>query len=192
MGKVQGLNKQFTEKDVKRMRNLIQGKHGEKTGQSVGYAKKDTHYKEGDVWEQDGRKWTIKEGIKQNITKLDTAKKAHLLPIFCPNCRSKMHSDLDKPYYNIHKKCFNCVVEFEHHLKTSGLYETYVKKINNADIDGVIEEFKAYIESELTLSNNSFITEQGDVEKWNGGPNVEKVLEGLSKTIEHLQNMKSK
>ena len=192
MGKVQGLNKQFTEKDVKRMRNLIQGKHGEKTGQSVGYAKKDTHYKEGDVWEQDGRKWTIKEGIKQNITKLDTAKKAHLLPIFCPNCRSKMHSDLDNPYYNIHKKCFNCVVEFEHHLKTSGLYETYVKKINNADIDGVIEEFKAYIESELTLSNNSFITEQGDVEKWNGGPNVEKVLEGLSKTIEHLQNMKSK
>jgi len=192
MGKVQGLNKQFTEKDVKRMRNLIQGKHGEKTGQSVGYAKKDTHYKEGDVWEQDGRKWTIKEGIKQNITKLDAAKKAHLLPIFCPNCSSKMHSDLDKPYYNIHKKCFNCVVEFEHHLKTSGLYETYVKKINNADIDGVIEEFKAYIESELTLSNNSFITEQGDVEKWNGGPNVEKVLEGLSKTIEHLQNMKSK
>jgi|TARA_R110002153_G_C13255675_1_gene492006 hypothetical protein len=192
MGKVQGLNKQFTEKDVKRMRNLIQGKHGEKTGQSVGYAKKDTHYKEGDVWEQDGRKWTIKEGIKQNITKLDAAKKAHLLPIFCPNCGSKMHSDLDKPYYNIHKKCFNCVVEFEHHLKTSGLYETYVKKINNADIDGVIEEFKAYIESELTLSNNSFITEQGDVEKWNGGPNVEKVLEGLSKTIEHLQNMKSK
>ena len=123
MSKVQGLNKQFTEKDVTRMRNLIQGKHGEKTGQNVGYAKKTIHYKEGDVWEQDG---------------------------------------------------------------------TYVKKINNADIDGVIEEFKLFIESELTLNNNSFITEQGDVEKWNGRPNVEKVLEGLSKTIEHLQNMKSK
>jgi len=192
MGKVQGLNKQFAEKDVKRMRNLIQGKHGEKTGQSVGYAKKDTHYKEGDVWEKDGRKWTIKNGIKQNITKLDTAKKAHLMPLFCPNCRSKMHSDIDKPYYNIHKKCFNCVVEFEHHLKTSGLYETYVKKINNADIDGVIEEFKLFIEAELSISNNSFITEQGDVEKWVGRPNAEKVLEGLAKTIEHLKSIKSK
>jgi len=192
MSKVQGLNKQFTERDVKRMRNLIQGKHGEKTGQSVGYAKKDIHYKEGDVWELDGRKWTIKNGIKQNITKLDKAKKAHLMPLFCPNCGSKMHSDIDKPYYNIHKKCFNCVVEFEHHLKTSGLYETYVKKINNADIDGVIEEFKLFIEAELSISNNSFITEQGDVEKWVGRPNAEKVLEGLAKTIEHLKSIKSK
>ena len=192
MSKVQGLNKQFTEKDVKRMRNLIQGKHGEKVGQSVGYAKKTTHYKEGDVWETDGRKWTIKDGIKQNITKLDAAKKAHIMPLFCPNCGSKMHSDIDKPYYNIHKKCFNCVVEFEHHLKTSGLYEAYVKKINNADIDGVIEEFKLFIEAELSISNNSFITEQGDVEKWVGRPNVEKVLEGLAKTIEHLESIKSK
>jgi len=192
MSKVQGLNKQFTEKDVKRMRNLIQGKHGEKVGQSVGYAKKTKHYKEGDVWEADGRKWTIKNGIKQNITKLDAAKKAHLMPLFCPNCGSKMHTDIDKPYYNIHKKCFNCVVEFEHHLKTSGLYETYVKKINNADIDGVIEEFKLFIEAELSISNNSFITEQGDVEKWVGRPNVEKVLEGLAKTIEHLESIKSK
>jgi len=192
MSKVQGLNKQFTEKDVKRMRNLIQGKHGEKVGQSVGYAKKTIHYKEGDVWEADGRKWTIKNGIKQNITKLDAAKKAHIMPLFCPNCGSKMHSDIDKPYYNIHKKCFNCVVEFEHHLKTSGLYEAYVKKINNADIDGVIEEFKLFIEAELSISNNSFITEQGDVEKWVGRPNAEKVLEGLAKTIEHLESIKSK
>ena len=190
MGKVQGLNKQFTEKDVKRMRNLIQGKHGEKTGQSVGYAKKDTHYKEGDVWEQDGRKWTIKEGIKQNITKLDTAKKAHLLPIFCPNCSSKMHSDLDKPYYNIHKKCFNCVVEFEHDLKKAGLYEAYSKNIHNSEIDSFIEGFKAFIESELSQNNNSFVTEQGDVENWVGGPNRERVLESLDKTIKHLENLK--
>ena len=192
MSKVQGLNKEFSEKDINRMRNLIQGKHGEKVGQSVGYTKKTIEYKEGDVWEADGRKWTIKEGIKQNITKLDKAKKAHIMPIFCPNCGSKMHSDIDKPYYNIHKKCFNCVVEFEHHLKTSGLYEAYVKKINNADIDGVIEEFKLFIEAELSISHNSFITEQGDVEKWVGRPNVEKVLEGLAKTIEHLESIKSK
>lgn len=73
MSKVQGLNKQFTERDVNRMRNLIQGKHGDKVGQSVGYSKQEKDYKEGDVWEEDGRKWTIKEGIKQNITKLDKA-----------------------------------------------------------------------------------------------------------------------
>ncbi len=190
MSKVQGLNKQFTEKDVNRMRNLIQGKHGDKVGQSVGYSKHDNDYKEGDIWEADGRKWTIKDGIKQNITKLDKAKKAHMMPIFCPNCGSKMHTDLDKPYYNIHKKCFNCVVEFEHHLRTSGLYEVYESKIINSEIDNWVNEFKAYIESELHTTNNSFITEQGDVERWVGAPNKDKVMEGLEKTIKHLNSFK--
>ena len=31
-GKVQGLNKEFQKRDVERMRNLIQGKYGEKNG----------------------------------------------------------------------------------------------------------------------------------------------------------------
>ena len=30
-GKVQGLNREFAKKDVERMRNLLQGKYGEKT-----------------------------------------------------------------------------------------------------------------------------------------------------------------
>lgn len=190
MSKVQGLNKQFTERDVNRMRNLIQGKQGEKVGQSIGYSKHEKTYKEGDIWEEDDRKWTIKDGIKQNITKLDKAKKLHIMPIFCPNCGSKMHTDLDKPYYNIHKKCFNCVVEFEHHLKVAGLYEIYEAKIINSEIDNWINEFKAYLESELSITNKSFISEQGDLEKWTGGPNKEKVLEGLDKTIEYLNSLK--
>jgi hypothetical protein len=191
MSKVQGLNKQFSEKDVSRMRNLIQGKYGEKVGQSVGYAKHDQDYKEGDVWERDGRKWTIKDGITQNITKLDKAKKAYLLPIFCPNCSSKMHTDLDTAYYNIHKKCLNCVIDFEADLRQSGLFEAYESKIINSELDGFIESFKAYIESELSnQSNQGFISEQGDVEKWSGSINRDRVLEGLEKTIEHLNSLK--
>ena len=184
------LKKQFGEKDVQRARNLIQGKVDAKTGEGIGYRKKQEFYEEGDVWEVDGRKWTIKDGIKQNITKLDKAKKAHVMPIFCPNCRSKMNVNLDKDFYNIHKKCFNCVVEFEHDLKKAGLYEAYSKNIHNSEIDSFIEGFKAFIESELSQNNNSFITEQGDVEKWIGGPNKERVLESLDKTIKHLEKLK--
>ena len=88
------------------------------------------------------------------------------------------------------KKCFNCVVEFEHHLKVAGLYEAYESKIINSEIDNFINEFKTYIEAELTLSNKGFITEQGDVENWVGAPNKLKVLEGLNKTIEHLNSLK--
>ena len=184
------LKKQFGEKDVQRARNLIQGKVDARTGEGIGYSKKQEFYEEGDVWEVDGRKWTIKDGIKQNITKLDKAKKAHVMPIFCPNCGGVMNVKLDKDFYNIHKKCFNCVVKFEHDLKKAGLYEAYSKNIHNSEIDSFIEGFKAFIESELSQNNNSFITEQGDVEKWIGGPNKERVLESLDKTIKHLEKLK--
>jgi len=68
------LKKDFKEKDVQRLRNLVQGKYGEKTSTSIGYTKQQEFHDEGDIWEEDGRKWTIKNGIKQNVTKLDKAK----------------------------------------------------------------------------------------------------------------------
>jgi hypothetical protein len=68
------LKKEFKEKDVQRLRNIIQGKEDERTTTSIGYTKKEEFHAEGDVWEEDGREWTIKNGIKQNITKLDKAK----------------------------------------------------------------------------------------------------------------------
>ena len=83
--KVTGLKKEFQEKDVERLRNLIQGKHGNKTRSSVGFSKADEFHAEGDIWESNGRTWTIKEGIKQNITKLDiTTKHLSLIHISEP------------------------------------------------------------------------------------------------------------
>ena len=81
------LKKEFNPKDVSRLRNLIQGKYGDNTTTGVGYTKSFIYREENDVWEEDGRKWTIKNGIKQNITKLDEAKKTHLLPLLCPSCK---------------------------------------------------------------------------------------------------------
>ena len=184
------LKKEFNKKDVERLRNLVKGKYGEKTGQSIGYKKEEKFHNEGDVWEENDRTWTIKDGIKQNITKLDEIKKTHLTPLFCPNCKSQMKSKFNDDYYKIHKMCFNCVVDFEHNLKKLGLYEEYEKNIINSEIEGFIENFKMHVEEELSQSNNSFITEQGDVEKWDGGLNKERVLESLDKTIEHLRKMK--
>ena len=68
------LKKEFQRKDVERLRNLVKGKHGDRTTIGVGYTKKHEHYQEGDVWEEDGRTWTIKNGLKQNTTKLDSFK----------------------------------------------------------------------------------------------------------------------
>lgn len=190
MSKDNVLKKQFQQKDVQRLRNLVTGKQGEKTGTGIGYTKKEEFHKEGDIWDEDGRKWTIKDGIKQNITKLDKAKKAHIMPIFCPSCKKPMKKSFDKDYYNIHKKCFDCVIEFETELRRIGAFEEYQKNIHNSEIDGFIENFKAYVEDKLNESTDSFITEQGDVEKWDGGLNKDRVLESLEATIEHLTKLK--
>ena len=69
------LKKEWSKKDVKRARNLIQGKTNNRTTEGIGYSKKEEFHSEGDIWEENGRKWTIKKGIKQNITKFDNIKK---------------------------------------------------------------------------------------------------------------------
>ena len=90
------LKKEFKKADVTRMRNLVKGKNGERTKEGVGFTKKQEFYSEGDVWEADGRNWTIRDGIRQNITKLDAAKKAHVMPLLCPKCTKVMKKKLDK------------------------------------------------------------------------------------------------
>jgi len=184
------LKKEFQEKDVQRLRNLVQGKQGEKTRSSVGFSKADEFHDEGDIWEADGRTWTIKEGIKQNITKLDKAKKAHTLPLFCPKCKKVMKNRHDKTYYNIHKICFNCVIDYEHELKKQGKWEEYQLNIKNNELDNRIDEFKLWIKEKLEESNNSFISEDGDMEKWVGKINEDKVEQYVKEVEEYLTSLK--
>jgi hypothetical protein len=184
------LKKEFAKKDVQRLRNLVQGKYGEKTHSSVGFSKTEEFHSEGDIWESDGRTWTIKNGIKQNVTKLDKAKKAHSMPLLCPNCSKVMNGKHDKSFYNIHKKCYNCVVEFETELKISGKWEEYEKNIHNDEIDNKIKEFKLWVKDRLDQSNDSFISEDGDIEKWVGKIDESKVSEHVESVIEYLNNLK--
>ena len=50
------LKKEFNKKDVERLRNLVKGKSGKRTTQGIGYTKKQEFHKEGDIWEENGRK----------------------------------------------------------------------------------------------------------------------------------------
>jgi len=184
------LRKEFSKKDVQRARNLVQGKAGDRTTEGIGYSKKDMFYKEGDIWEENGRKWTIKEGIKQNITKYDKIKKTIKIPLFCPNCKKQMKHKFDSGYYKFHKKCYDCFLKFATDLKRMGAWEVYEKNIHNSDLDVFIQDFKDFVKEQLKVSNESYVTEQGDVEKWVGGYDKERVLESLEKTVEYLENLK--
>ena len=81
------LKKQFSERDLTRMRNIITKKTGDKTVTSVGYTKAEEIHEEGDVWEENGRKWTIKNGIKRNVRKIESA----AIPLLCPKSNSMDH-----------------------------------------------------------------------------------------------------
>ena len=183
------LKKEFQKKDVERLRNLMKGKYGEKTRSSVGFTKSQEFYKEGDIWEVDGRTWTIKNGIKQNITKLDNAKKTHIMPLFCPKC-GKLMKRVDKPYYQIHGYCLDCHAKFEDKLKREDKYKDHYNKINDKIIDKRINEFEQYVEDKLKEGNSSFISEDGDIEKWIGKVNKEKVKEYVSLVADRLNSFK--
>ena len=68
------LKKEFKRKDVNRARNLLTGKTNASTGVQIGYSTKQEDHKEGDVWTEGKKTWTIKNGIKQTVSKLDVIK----------------------------------------------------------------------------------------------------------------------
>lgn len=184
------LKKEFKKKDVERLRNLITKKTGNSTVVGVGYEKKEEFHKEDDKWEEDGRTWMIKNGIKQNLTKLDKAKEAYILPIFCPKCGKVMKNRNDSDFFRIHNMCFNCVIDMEQKLKNEGKWEEYEKKLHNDEIDNKINEFMIWIEEKSNESNNTFFSENGELEKWNGKIDKNQVKEYAESVIEYLTNLK--
>ena len=185
------LNKEFKRKDVERMRNLIKGKSGESSELQVGYTKSQEQHKEGDIWEEKGKKWIIKDGIKQTYTKLDEVKKAAILPLFCPSCGGIMKKRNDTKMYNIHKMCFDCVIDMEHKLKIEGKYEQYERDMLANNAEDYIKDLELYLLEALNSSNDQFVSERREVERWKGGMDKEKVTEELKEFFDdHKKSIK--
>ena len=184
------LKKEFKRKDVDRARNLLMGKSGASSETQVGYEKKRVDYKEGDVWVENKKTWTIKDGIKQTVSKMDAIKKEIFMPLCCPKCSKVMKSQLDKPNYKIHKMCFNCVIDFEHELKKTGKWEEYERNIKNDEIDNRIKEFKLWVKEKIEEGNEGFVSESGEVEKWVGKVNIARVEEHIEDVVKYLESLK--
>lgn len=181
------LIKEFAQKDVKRLRNLYSGKLGDSTLDQVGYTKKQEERKEGDVWEEDGRKWTIKDGIKQNLTALDGIKKFFSMPMLCPSCGNRMKSVLDKKVYPTHGKCFSCLQEYEMKLKLEGKYEEYAMGVMKLNAKTFSAEAKEYID-EVVNQKEEFFTEAGKKETWSGPAYSKVVVDAMKKELDELDD----
>ena len=182
------LKKEFKRKDVQRARNLIMGNTGDSTGTQIGYKKEIKEYKEGDIWTEGRKTWTIKNGIKQTVSKLDKIKKEVFMPLSCPCCGKIMKKRLDKPNYKIHKKCFDCVIEFEAKLRYKGEYEDYKKRLITKNSIDIVNEVESYLLEAINSSNSSFVSEDGVIEKWVGGIDKKE----YTKSIKEAANIRRK
>ena len=181
------LKKEFKRKDVDRARNLLTGKSGASSETQVGYKKKRVDYKEGDVWVENKKTWTIKDGIKQTVSKMDKIKKEIFMPLCCPKCSKVMKKRLDKPNYKVHKTCFDCVIDFEHKLRIEGKYDDYIKKLRLKNRLTEIDETENMFLELANQSNEGFVSEQGEVERWKGGIDVEKITTDITKAAQEAR-----
>jgi hypothetical protein len=189
MGKESLLQKQIKENDLQRMRNLVQGKYGDSTTTQVGYKKQVEDHQEGDIWEENGKNWTIRNGIKTTLSKLDPLKKIIQIPLNCPCCKTQMKNKLlDNKMFFIHKMCFNCVSKMESKLKIEGKYTEYKNKIMSGNINSFIDDIENYLEDILKelSENEQIVTDNGEVENW-GKTDQSKIKKEIEDYIKQLK-----
>lgn len=177
------LKKDFKESDVQRVRNLVNKDFSSKTKLQTGYQKAYVHRVEGDVWEESGKRWTIKNGIKQNITKLDKFKKAARIPLVCPKCKGSMKHHLAKKMYKIHGFCFDCTINYEAELREAGLYDQYEKRMMQGNMKAFATDIEQWV-YDFVNSSSTFVTEAGDVEDWGSNKShSRKILRNLKEYL---------
>jgi hypothetical protein len=183
------LKKEFKTRDVQRMRNIITKKTGDKTGVQVGYKADYVDHKEGDVWEERGKKWTIKNGIKQTVTRFDSIKKQIFAPINCPTCNKPMtKGHIDKYMFSIHQKCSDCVFEYETKLKIQGKYQEYERNIIKQGVQYHIKEMEGVLLELLMNNSEQFVTEAGDIEEWKGKGLNNQFIQDIQEYIQKLKD----
>ena len=122
---------------------------------------------EGDVWEERGKLWTIKNGIKRTVTKMDQARKELLMPLSCPECGRSMNHHFNEQSWATHKSCFECVIDAEHKHMKDGTYQQYEKDVMLKNAKAFASAFEEYIDDYMkeSVAQNS-VTEDGLIEKW--------------------------
>ncbi len=185
------MKKGISESKVQRMRNIVKGDYTKSVNTQVGYKKSDKKV-EGDVWEEAGKTWTIKNGIKQNISKMQSVRDLIKMPLTCPECDKVMRGQFDRYHWKVDKKCLDCFTLEQKKSRADGTYEKIqkelFKKIKTSQIKDITDEFEEWLDG-----NQTFVTELGEVEDWSGGLNKAELKAKFKKELldwkKHLSEM---
>ncbi len=84
--------------------------------------------------------------------------------------------------------CFDCQVDFEAKLKKEGKLQEFEKQVINDHLEGTIVDFEIWFD-ELINSKDEFITEAGDIEKWDGSGKTQ-LLKYKQEALEYLNKQR--
>ena len=185
------MKKGISESKVQRMRNIVNKDYTKSVNTQVGYKSAEKKV-EGDVWEDNGKTWTIKNGITQSISKMQSIRDIVKMPLTCPSCGNIMKGQFDKYHWKIDKTCLGCYASSQTKARVSGGHEAKMKelfkKYKTAQIDDLVEEFNDWLET-----NYTFVTEAGNIEDWSGGLNKSELKSKFKKELldwkKHLSEM---
>jgi hypothetical protein len=172
--------------NVRRKIAEVVKKEGEKI--VVGYSgAAPVKHEEGDIWEDaDGKKWTVKNGVTQSISKLDFAR----TPLFCPVCEKSMGHWLDTKFWRLRGKCHDCVLKEETQMRLEGKWEQYerINELRNqvAYLQEKIAELISYRDA---LSEPEIIHADDEkilmIEKWTVP--LDKIRDDMNKDLEYME-----
>ena len=169
--------------NIKAIKEMLSGTHKTQTKIQMGYTGERVNREEGDIWEENGKKWTIKNGIKKSVNKLGNyMDQFDFSNCYQDSCNITQYNmtDLDKKMSSFHGMCFNCATKMKTKMMLDGTWEAYeqerVKKnaiawLNDAEND-VLEIKKAMTKTEFVNSN-------GSVEKWSLDKKEEKIIDEI-------------
>ena len=168
----------------KRIKEIMTGTYDPLSNKiQVGYTTKPVHEnrKEGDVWfDIDGKEWIKKNGTIQSISKLAEAR----IPYFCPDCEKILKSKADEKMYIIHKKCLDCTIDMENQMRIDGTWADYEKeKVKGNALAWIKDQENQFEDWKRSLLENkqTFVNEDGSLEKWENSADIEKVVVDMEK-----------
>ena len=183
------LKKEFTDSsELQRLRNIITKKFGNTTKVQKGYEKQFVERNEGDIWEEGGKNWTVKNGLTISYTPTQNIRDEIKIPLWCPSCGGKIKSNYDKKMFKLYSHCFDCQLKIETKMKLEGTYQKFEDDIIKANIIQIVKDVEDDMK-EFMGENSSveILTSIGENEEWSGEVDKENVIKDIKELTEKFK-----
>jgi hypothetical protein len=106
--------------------------------------------------------------------------------------RTNWFSNTSPFYYRIRRESAKYVdlkevLEMEAEIKRSGKWNEYEKQMLNNNKNAIVNDFELSVEEFYKINTESYVTEQGDIESWNGGKINEEEIKNVKDYIKKLR-----